>query len=171
MKKAVAGTVLGVGMAAMAITGAGAASADPISSVNSVTGSVNHTVDRVTGSFNKTVNDVTGSVNHTVNGVTGSFNNTVTTVAKGVKGNEFVSNLGSGRNIQTFSNSLQRRGSGVDEGRLTTADPSTLGGGGIRVAPVSAFRIQPPLDSSRATATPQHGCRPTIPTAAPTFHE
>src|SRR6478672_2385972 len=150
MKKAVAGTVLGVGMAAMAITGAGAASADPISdSVKSVTDSVNHTVDRVTG----------------------SFNNTVTTVAKGVKGNEFVSNLGSGRNIQTFSNSLQRRGSGVDEGRLTAADPSTLGGGGIRVAPVSAFRIQPPLDSSRATATPQHGCRPTIPTAAPTFHE
>ena len=107
MKKAVAGTVLGVGMAAMAITGAGAASADPISSVNSVTGSVNHTVDRVAGSFNKTVKGVTGSFNNTVDGVKGSFDTTVKTVANGVNGNKFVSNLGSGRNIQKFSKNLQ----------------------------------------------------------------
>jgi hypothetical protein len=96
MKKAVAGAVLGVGMAAMAITGAGAASADPISdSVKSVTDSVNHTVDGVTGSFNKTVD-----------GVTGSFNKTVSTVVNGVNGNKFVSNLGTGRNILTFSKNL-----------------------------------------------------------------
>ena len=96
MKKAVAGTVLGVGMAAMAITGAGAASADPISdSVKSVTDSVNHTVD-----------GVTDSVNHTVDGVTGSFNKTVSTVVNGVNGNKFVSNLGSGGNILTVSKNL-----------------------------------------------------------------
>ena len=85
MKKAVAGTVLGVGMAAMAITGAGAASADPISD---------------------SVKIVTGSVNHTVDGVTRTFNKTVSTVANGVNGNQFVKNLGSGRNIQTFSKNL-----------------------------------------------------------------
>jgi hypothetical protein len=96
MNKAVAGTVLGVGMAAMAITGAGAASADPISdSVKSVTDSVNHTVDGVTGSFN-----------HTVDGVTGSFNKTASTVVDGVNGNNFVSNLGSGGNILTVSKNL-----------------------------------------------------------------
>jgi MoaA/NifB/PqqE/SkfB family radical SAM enzyme len=96
MNKAVAGTVLGVGMAAMAITGAGAASADPISdSVKSVTDSVNHTVD-----------GVTDSVNHTVDGVKGSFNKTVSTVANGVNGNKFVSNLGSGGNILTVSKNL-----------------------------------------------------------------
>jgi DNA phosphorothioation-dependent restriction protein DptG len=83
-------------MAAMAITGAGAASADPISdSVKSVTDSVNHTVDGVTGSFNKTVD-----------GVTGSFNKTVSTVVDGVNGNNFVSNLGSGGNILTVSKNL-----------------------------------------------------------------
>jgi hypothetical protein len=107
MKKAVAGTVLGVGMAAMAITGAGAASADPISSVNSVTGSVNHTVDRVAGSFNKTVKGVTGSFNNTVDGVKSSFDKTVSDVANGVKGNTFVSKLGTGGNIRTFSENLQ----------------------------------------------------------------
>jgi len=85
MKKAVAGTVLGVGMAAMAITGAGAASADPISD---------------------SVKSVTDSVNHTVDGVTGSFNKTVSTVVNGVNGNKFVSNLGSGGNILTFSKNL-----------------------------------------------------------------
>jgi predicted PurR-regulated permease PerM len=96
MNKAVAGTVLGVGMAAIAITGAGAASADPISdSVKSVTDSVNHTVDGVTGSFNKTVD-----------GVTGSFNKTASTVVDGVNGNNFVSNLGSGGNILTVSKNL-----------------------------------------------------------------
>ena len=96
MKKAVAGTVLGVGMAAMAITGAGAASADPISdSVKSVTDSVNHTVD-----------GVTDSVNHTVDGVTGSFNKTVSTVVNGVNGNKFVRNFGSGDNILTVSKNL-----------------------------------------------------------------
>jgi len=108
MKKAVEGTVLGVGMAAMAITGAGAASADSISdSVNSVTGSVNHTVDRVAGSFNKTVKGVTGSFNNTVDGVKGSFDKTVSDVANGVKGNTFVSKLGTGGNIRTFSENLQ----------------------------------------------------------------
>src|SRR6476620_3333778 len=108
MKKAVAGTVLGVGMAAMAITGAGAASADPISdSVKSVTGSVNHTVDRVTGSFDSTVAGVKGSFDNTVAGVKGSFDTTVKTVANGVNGNKFVSNLGSSRNIQKFSKNLQ----------------------------------------------------------------
>jgi hypothetical protein len=85
MKKAVAGTVIGVGMAAMAITGAGAASADPISD---------------------SVKSVTDSVNHTVDGVTGSFNKTVSTVVNGVNGNKFVSNLGSGGNILTFSKNL-----------------------------------------------------------------
>jgi hypothetical protein len=85
MKKAVAGTVLGVGMAAMAITGAGAASADPISD---------------------SVKSVTDSVNHTVDGVTGSFNKTVSTVVNGVNGNKFVSNLGSGGNILTVSKNL-----------------------------------------------------------------
>ena len=96
MNKAVAGTVLGVGMAAMAITGAGAASADPISdSVKSVTDSANHTVD-----------GVTDSVNHTVDGVTGSFNKTVSTVVNGVNGNKFVSNLGSGGKILTVSKNL-----------------------------------------------------------------
>ena len=85
MKKAVAGTVLGVGMAAMAITGAGAASADPISD---------------------SVKSATDSVNHTVDGVTRTFNKTVSTVANGVNGNQFVKNLGSGRNIQTFSKNL-----------------------------------------------------------------
>jgi hypothetical protein len=107
MNKAVAGTVLGVGMAAIAITGAGAASADPISdSVKSVTDSVNHTVDGVTGSFNKTVDGVTGSFNKTVDGVTGSFNKTASTVVDGVNGNNFVSNLGSGGNILTVSKNL-----------------------------------------------------------------
>ena len=105
MKKAVAGTVLGVGMAAMAITGAGAASADTIS--DSVTGSVNHTVDRVAGSFNKTVKGVTGSFNNTVDGVKSSFDKTVSDVANGVKGNTFVSKLGTGGNIRTFSENLQ----------------------------------------------------------------
>ena len=85
MNKAVAGTVLGVGMAAMAITGAGAASADPISD---------------------SVKSVTDSVNHTVDGVTGSFNKTVSTVVNGVNGNKFVSNLGSGGNILTVSKNL-----------------------------------------------------------------
>ena len=85
MKKAVAGTVLGVGMAAMAITGAGAASADPISD---------------------SVKSATDSVNHTVDGVTGSFNKTVSTVVNGVNGNKFVSNLGSGGNILTVSKNL-----------------------------------------------------------------
>ena len=85
MKKAVAGTVIGVGMAAMAITGAGAASADPISD---------------------SVKSVTDSVNHTVDGVTGSFNKTVSTVVNGVNGNKFVSNLGSGGNILTVSKNL-----------------------------------------------------------------
>jgi len=85
MKKAVAGTVLGVGMAAMAITGAGAASADPISD---------------------SVKSVTDSVNHTVDGVTGSFNKTVSTVVNGVNGNKFVSNFGSGDNILTVSKNL-----------------------------------------------------------------
>ena len=84
MNKAVAGTVLGVGMAAMAITGAGAASADPISD---------------------SVKSVTDSVNHTVDGVTGSFNKTVSTVANGVNGNKFVSNFG-GDNILTVSKNL-----------------------------------------------------------------
>ena len=119
MKKAVAGTVLGVGMAAMAITGAGAASADPISdsvksatdsvnhTVDGVTGSVNHAVDRVAGSFNKTVKGVTGSFNNTVDGVKGSFDKTVSDVANGVKGNTFVSKLGTGGNIRTFSENLQ----------------------------------------------------------------
>ena len=85
MKKAVAGTVLGVGMAAMAITGAGAASADPISD---------------------SVKSVTDSVNHTVDGVTGSFNKTVSTVVNGVNGNKFVRKFGSGDNILTVSKNL-----------------------------------------------------------------
>ena len=85
MKKAVAGTVIGVGMAAMAITGAGAASADPISD---------------------SVKSATDSVNHTVDGVTGSFNKTVSTVVNGVNGSKFVSSFGSGDNILTVSKNL-----------------------------------------------------------------
>jgi hypothetical protein len=110
VRKTVAGSVIGVGLGAMAFAGAGMASAD--TGYGGKPGGGNTTVTKTTTikSFNTITKNYDDHSVNLFNGVSIASGNTVlsgnTTSISVLNNNKFLNNLGSGANVLSFSTNL-----------------------------------------------------------------